>query len=133
MQSLDSSRTERCTVDNRPKTLFIDIDGTLLYHQGIGNLQSKLKSPQPLPGVLEKFDEWDRKGYKFILVTGRRESEREATQEQLHTMGIVYDQLIMGVGGGQRVMINDTKPGSDWPTALAVVVKRNAGISDVEI
>lgn len=119
-------------MDARPKTLFIDIDGVLLKHHGSGNEQSKLK-PELLPGVKDKLDEWDRKGYRFILVTGRRESERKATEEQLHSVGIVYDYLIMGVGGGQRVMINDFKPNKTNPTALAMCVERNKGVIDIDI
>ena len=86
-------------MDNRPKTLFIDIDGLLLRHYGSGNKQARVENPEVLPGVLRKLDEWDRKGYRFILVTGRRESTRVATEKQLHSKGIVYDQLIMGIGG----------------------------------
>jgi len=118
--------------NERPKTLFIDIDGTLLYHFGTGNTQANL-DPKLLPGVLEKFDEWDRKGYRLILVTGRRESERNTTIEQLKKVGIVYDELIMGLGGGTRVIINDTKPNSDDPTALAICIKRNEGISNINL
>ena len=46
-------------------------------------------------------------------------------------MGIVYDQLIMGVGGGPRVLINDLKPGKDFNTATAFNLKRNTGIINV--
>lgn len=119
-------------MDKRPKTLFIDIDGTLLKHYGCGNEQSRVY-PELLPGVLEKLDEWDRKGYKFILVTGRHESERAATEDQLYMMGIVYDMLIMGLGGGQRVIINDCKAGSSAETAAHFCVERNAGIAALDI
>jgi len=119
-------------MDNRPKTLFLDIDGTLLRHHGSGNAQATI-DPVLLPGVLEKLDEWDRKGYKFILVTGRHESERAATEKQLHLVGIVYDYLIMGLGGGKRVIINDNKPDSNQPTAGFVCIKRNEGIADIDI
>jgi hydroxymethylpyrimidine pyrophosphatase-like HAD family hydrolase len=119
-------------MDTRPKTLFVDIDGVLLKHHGSGNEQSRIQ-PELLPGVKEKFDEWDRKGYGFILVTGRRESERKATEEQLHSVGIVYDYLIMGVGGGQRVVINDFKPNKTEPTALAICIERNKGIVNVNL
>lgn len=119
-------------MEKRPKTLFIDIDGTLLYHFGTGIEQARL-DPKVLPGVHEKLDEWDRKGYNIILVTGRRESERKATEEQLATAGIVYDLLIMGIGGGKRIVINDTKPDSDELTADAICIKRNQGIEDLDI
>jgi hypothetical protein len=116
----------------RPKTLIIDIDGTLLHHHGTG-IEQAIISPTLLPGVIEKFDEWDRKGYNLILMTGRRESERKSTDKQLRDVGIVYDQLIMGVGGGDRVLINDTKENSQEPTAFGFTVKRNEGIGGLDI
>ncbi len=39
----------------------------------------------------------------------------------------------MGVGGGTRILINDLKLNSDQPTALAQNLKRNKGISDLDI
>ena len=117
---------------DRPKTLFIDIDGTLLFHHGCGNLQTNVQ-PIVLPGVYEKFDEWDRKGYKIFLITGRRESERRKTEEQLQSLCIVYDELIMGLGGGVRVLINDLKANTKTPTALAFCVDRNKGIRDIDV
>ena len=32
---------------------------------------------------------------------------RITTERHLSELGIFYDQLIMGVGGGQRILIND--------------------------
>ena len=118
--------------NERPKTLIIDIDGTLLFHHGTGNAQA-IKDPKLLDGTLSKFDEWDRKGYRIILMTGRRESERLYTTKQLHKVGIVFDMLIMGVGGGDRVVINDRKPNSSRDTAHAVCIDRNDGIKNVDI
>lgn len=114
------------------KTLFIDIDGTILYHFNDPNNQTKHK-PEPLHGVLKKFADWTMKGYHIILVTGRRESEREATIKQLDEVGIVYDMLIMGVGRGDRILINDMKLNSKEPTAFAINLIRNEGLSNVEI
>ena len=39
----------------------------------------------------------------------------------------------MGIGGGIRVLINDTKPGSEDPTAIAFSPKRNEGIKNIEL
>ena len=115
------------SMESRPKTLFVDIDGTLLY-QFPDALKQSMVCPKLLPGVVEKLAEWDKKGYRVILVTGRKESERGSTEEQLHSVGIVYDLMIMGIGSGQRVVINDNKPGSDTATAACVCVERNHGI-----
>ncbi len=116
----------------RPTTIISDIDGTLIRHNGSLDAQI-FKEPELLPGVREKFNEWDIKGYNIILITGRRESLRDLTELQLKNLGIFYDQLIMGVGGGPRVLINDLKTNSNEPTAVAVNLVRNKGIGDIDV
>ena len=91
-------------------------------------LNSKL-----LEGAVKKFNEWDSNGYNIILITGRRESMRRETSEQLKFCGIFYDTLIMGVGGGDRVLINDRKPNSSRDTAYAINLNRNEGVKDVKV
>ena len=114
-------------MNNKPKTIICDIDGVLLKHHNKG-LSEQLKS-EPLDGTIEKINEWDVKGYNIILITGRRESQRENTEKQLSSFGIFYDTLIMGVGGGDRVIINDRKPNSDRDTAYAINLDRNNGFN----
>jgi hydroxymethylpyrimidine pyrophosphatase-like HAD family hydrolase len=117
-------------MDTRPKTIICDIDGTLVKH----NIPTKNTSPnnllELLPGTVEKLSEWDAKGYNIILITGRRESMRAATEKQLAELGIFYDHLIMGVGGGPRIVINDNKPNGQ-ETAFAINLERNKGINDI--
>ena len=86
-----------------------------------------------LPGTLDILDEWDRKGYNIILTTGRRESMRKVTEKQLSEVGIIYDQLIMGIGGGKRYLINDKKPNGSKNYASAINLIRNEGISNIKI
>ena len=118
-------------MSNKPKTIICDIDGVLLQHRNQG-LSSQLYS-KPLDGTIEKINEWDAKGYNIILITGRRESLRKKTEEQLLMYDIFYDQLIMGVGGGDRVVINDRKPNSEKDTTYAINLYRNEGVSEVKI
>ena len=118
-------------MSNKPKTTICDIDGVLLVHKNQG-LTGQLNS-SPLDGTIEKINEWDAKGYNIILITGRRESLREVTKKQLQSFGIFYDQLIMGVGGGDRVVVNDRKPNSERDTAYSVNLYRNEGISRIKI
>ena len=47
-------------------------------------------------------------------------------------MGVIYDKLILGVGGGVRHLINDTKPDMT-NTAFSHNIFRNKGIKDLEI
>lgn len=119
-------------MDTRPKTIFCDIDGTLVKHNFPINNTDPLKTLRLLPGTLEKFSEWDAKGYNIILTTGRRESMRKATEEQLAEAGIFYDQLIMGIGGGDRIVINDCKP-DGRQTAFVFNLKRDEGIGKLDI
>jgi len=115
----------------RPKTIFLDIDGTLLKHQG-GLSQIAAMPPVLLDGVHEKLDEWDKAGHRIILITGRKESMREITENQLRQTGINhYERLIMGVGNGSRFLVNDAKEGQD--TAFGITVERDKGIKDVNI
>jgi len=118
-------------MDIRPKTIFLDIDGTLIEHSE--NISEQFtKTPKLLDGTLEKLAEWDRKGYNIILTTGRREGVRDITIKQLSELGIYYDQLIMGIGGGIRVLINDRKKDKEYNTAIAINLTRNQGISNIE-
>jgi len=118
-------------VSNKPKTIICDIDGVLLEHRNQG-LSSQLNSA-PLSGTIEKINEWDTKGYNIILITGRRESLRSKTEQQLLMYDIFYDQLIMGVGGGDRVVINDRKPNSERDTAYSINLDRNKGVGELDI
>lgn len=101
-------------MDTRPKTIFCDIDGVLLEHRGDITKQHLYTDVELiLPKTLEILKDWDKKGYRIILTTGRREGCRKETEHQLSTLGIIYDILIMGIGGGVRVIINDFKPNNE--------------------
>lgn len=118
--------------DARPKTIFLDIDGCIFEHPGHPNNHiTKPEKLKILEGVKEKLDEWIMKDYKIILTTGRKECTRKETEKQLSDNGITWDQLIMNIGGGIRILINDTKPNTKELTALAFCVERNIGIKNI--
>jgi len=114
------------------KTIFCDIDGTLLKHKGDILLHIK-EEPELLDNVIETIKNWDKKCYKIILTTGRKESLRKLTEEQLLKVGIIYDQLIMGISNGDRILINDRKQNTNRDTAYAINVNRNEGFKDLDI
>lgn len=114
------------------KTIFIDIDGVLIKHKG--NLTHQiLESPELLPGVLEKLNLWEGEGHKIIITTGRKESMRTVTENQLNSFGIFYDQLIMGLPRGERIVINDRKPDNNMRTANSIEIERNSGLINIDI
>ena len=121
---------------NKPKTIFCDIDGTLCEYPYSGtkdgnyNMECYMK---PLSGTIKKLWEWDKAGHMIILTTGRKEGMRKSTEKQLRRAGIIYDKLIMGIGGGTRVLINDLKPDRPGETAIAINLKRDTGVKDVKI
>ncbi len=126
------------------KTIFCDIDGTLVRHLGSGLSGQLLNNCSlenfVLPGVVDKLNEWQSKGYTIVLTTGRRESQRKQTEEQLSSLGIIWDHLVMGLPNGPRIIINDLKPGVDpdadiessyVKTAQSICLKRNVGIGGI--
>lgn len=119
-------------MDNR-KTLFIDIDGCILKHHN-DTVDKILKSGHEiLPGVLEKFHQWENESVYVVLTTARKESLREHTIAQLTDIGITYDVLLMGCGNGQRFVINDVGPKDSVLKAIGLNVERNKGLGDVEL
>ena len=121
--------------DLRPKTIFCDIDGTLVEHPKTPSeiASGEHTSLKVLPGVIKQLTDWDAKGYTIILITGRKESLRSQTEKQLDAAGIFYDRLIMGIGGGPRVLINDYKPNNTTAPATAICVSRDVGLENINL
>lgn len=120
------------SLDNRAKTIICDIDGTLVKHNPPTISCQPDYEMELLEGTIETISDWDKKGYNIILLTGRRESMRDVTEKQLSKIGIFYDHLIMGVGGGKRYLINDLKPQGD-KTAFSYNLIRNKGIKNINL
>lgn len=115
----------------KPGTIICDIDGCLIRHRSTlsGVLDEK---PELLPGAQEKFCEWERLGHHIVLLTGRPESMRQHTEVELTALGLFWDTLVMGVGGGPRVLINDEKPDGQV-TAFGLCIPRDIGLENVEL
>ena len=120
-------------MDTRPPTVFCDIDGTLVAHSHPSESQKPNHEMQVLNGTIEKLIEWEKLGCKVILTTGRKESSRRNTEKQLQEAGIIYDLLIMGIGGGKRFLINDRKTDNSEDYAVAINLNRNEGIKKVTL
>jgi ribonucleotide monophosphatase NagD (HAD superfamily) len=119
-------------MDNRPKTIICDIDGTLIKHYTPDITSKNDFTPEILEGTLSKFNEWEKKGYRIILMTARKKSMKTITKKQLSSLGIFYDELIMGVTSGERYLINDMKT-NNKDTAFAINLIRDNGINNINI
>lgn len=120
-------------MDLRPSTIFCDLDGTLVEHSNATDAQLPSHKLKLLDGTLEKLREWERCGFRIILTTGRKESLRRVTENQLEESGIIYDMLIMGIGGGKRILINDKKLDNNQDYALAINLDRNQGVKNLKL
>jgi choline kinase len=111
-----------------PPTIFFDLDGTLVEHDASESLGSgnygKLKFLS-VSTVLE-LNRLYAAGNKIILATARLESSRHLLESELNEKGVMYDQLIMGISGGARILVNDTKPSlPGFLTAWGINTSRN--------
>lgn len=112
------------TINDMPRTWIFDLDGTLIEHLGY-----KL-----LPGVPEFLKANVRDIDIVVIMTARSPEHREETTELLNKLGIRFNQMVMGVGVGPRILVNDDKPfGYNRATAYAMRVERNKGMNESHI
>jgi NDP-sugar pyrophosphorylase family protein len=115
----------------KPKTIFCDIDGTILKH--IHRFSDLIETdPSVLPGVIRKINEWDSQGHKIVLCTARKESARKMTEEHLTKLGLCWDVLLMGMTSGYRVLINDKLNQQDIDRAKSVNVITDGGFEPID-
>lgn len=114
--------------EKRYKTIFSDIDGTLIEQVPFEDLNPNIVNV--LPGVKEKMNEWYEEGHYIVLTTARPEELRNITIQQMSNAGIPYHQLVMGIGRNERILINNNSRNTpEVARALAVDVKRDEGFS----
>ena len=102
-----------------PKTWILDLDGTIVVHDG----PYILGHDKFLPGAKEFLDGISEDDM-IIFLTARGEWEKEHTLRFLKENHVRYDHIIFGAGQGERVLINDNKP-DGLVTAVAVNTTRD--------
>ena len=115
----------------KPKTIFCDIDGTILKHI---HRFSDLVDTEPvvLQDVIKKINEWDSQGNKIVFCTARKESARKMTEDHLNKLGLCWDILLMGMNSGCRILINDKLNPQDADRAKAVNIITDAGFGTID-
>ncbi|MCL2698896.1 MAG: HAD family acid phosphatase [Defluviitaleaceae bacterium] len=108
-------------LSNMRKTWILDLDGTLLRHNGYLHGGDAL-----VDGVKEFIDSIYDTG-KIVILTAREEEFREETLAFLKKAGIRYHEILFDLPWGERILINDKKP-SGLETAIAVNIERDKGI-----
>ncbi len=110
---------EKIELSALPKTWILDLDGTLVKHNGykIDGYDTFLPGAQELLRNIAKHD-------MVIIVTARREEYADITERFLKEQGIHYQHIIYNAPYGERIVVNDRKPGG-LTTAVAVNVERD--------
>ena len=111
-------------------TIFCDIDGTIFEYRKFETF--KTTPAIPTPGSVEKMKQWDLDGHMIVLTTARPEWMREHTIKELKKNHVPWHRLIMGIGMGDRILINDLNPRYPGDRAFAYNVERDAGLITIE-
>lgn len=118
------------------KTFIFDIDGVLFHHdKGFHSEKSSYTYPiKPIPENIDLLKKEYEKGSCIIIMSARVESERDNINKQLNNLEVKFHQLILGVSGGTRILINDNKPNNEnLKTAIAIQSNRNHPINVKDI
>jgi uncharacterized HAD superfamily protein len=114
------------------KTIFTDIDGTLVHQVRFEELDPF--NSVALPGVVEKMTQWFKEGHHIVLTTARPEHLRNLTIQEMDLLGIPFHQLVMGIGRAERVLINNaSEERPEEVRANGIQVQKNQGFENVVI
>lgn len=114
----------------KKSTIFCDIDGTIFKYRKFETYTSS--EAEVLPEVVNKLDQWKKEGHRIILTTARPESLYMHTVVELSKNGVEYDDIIMGIERGPRVLINDMDPAKEGLRAIGINLKRDEGFENVD-
>lgn len=113
---------DRISLSTLGHTWILDLDGTLVKHNGYktDGFDTFLPGAEDFLGSIPAKD-------MVIFLTSRVEEYRDKTEKFLSDHGIRYDYLIFGVPFGERILVNDNKPGG-LTMSIALCKKRDEGI-----
>ena len=113
-------------------TLFVDIDGTLVKYRKFSELSESILTP--IQDVIDYVNNHYDAGAVVVITTARPEAYRLFTKQELEKIGVKYSQLIMEMGRGTRVILNDLDPENpELPRAIGINLQRDGGLEDITI
>lgn len=111
---------------DKKNTYFVDIDGTIFKYRKFETYKNS--KVEVIPSTLNYLKFAKDQGHMIVLTTARPENMREHTIYELESNLVPYDKLIMGIERGPRYLINDMDPNINKERAIAINLKRDAGI-----
>jgi hypothetical protein len=121
-----SENVLRVVLSPLPHLWLIDIDGTMLVHNGY------LSGKDTLLAGISSFWEKIPAADTIILLSARPEVWRDPTLALLNEKGLRYDHALFGLPTGERILINDKK-NSGLSTAISINLTRNSGLDLVDL
>ena len=113
-------------------TFFVDIDGTLVVYRKFSELEKATLTP--VQDVIDTINQYYDEGAIIVITSARPQTYELFTKQELEKIGVKYHQLVMGIGRGTRVVLNDKDPESpETPRALGINLNRNSGWEDLNI
>jgi len=113
-------------------TFFVDIDGTIVKYRKFSELSTSVLTP--IQDVIDYLNKSYDEGAHIVITTARPPQYELFTKQELEKLGVKYHQIIMGIGRGTRVVLNDKDPEMpDLPRAWGINFIRDQGLQDIEI
>ena len=113
-------------------TFFVDIDGTLVQYRKFNELSTSVLTP--IQEVIDVVNKYYDEGAVIVITTARPNSYELFTKQELEKIGVKYHQLVMDLGRGTRVILNDKDPENEQiPRALGINLNRNQGWEGLDI
>lgn len=110
------------------KTLFVDIDGTLVKNSG-EYFAPTWGSTDALPANAKLLRDLHATGrVKVILTTSRISEFQKETLAQLKKFDIPHDQILWGLPHASRILINDYASTNPYPSAHSINLQRNGDV-----
>ena len=111
---------------NTFKTLFVDIDGTIVRNSS-SYLTPYIGETTELTDNINYLKELVSSGrVEIILTTSRPEEYRDITKKQLFELGLEYKELIMGLQHSKRIIINDFSNTNPYKSCEAINIPRDS-------
>ena len=113
-------------------TFFVDIDGTLIKYRKFDEIDTA--KVEPIQDVINFINDSFDQGCHIVITTARPETYRNYTTSELNDIGLKYHQLVMGLGRGTRILINDKDPNKPLiERAIGINLNRNEGFNQINM
>ena len=114
------------------KIIVFDIDGTLVQYRKFNELSTSVLTP--IQEVIDVVNKYYDEGAVIVITTARPSSYELFTKQELEKIGVKYHQLVMDLGRGTRVILNDKDPENEQiPRAIGINLNRNQGWEGLDI